>query len=114
MSDLSASCVLKNQSWVTGYNCNPTSIIEEESRNSIKVYPNPSEGNVNFKIENVGNILKDIELSIYSSLGQKVSDETISSGENEVNLSYLENGTYFYVLSYDDTPFKNGQLIIQK
>ncbi len=89
--------------------------LEENIDNiDFTVYPNPSRGNINFKIENVGSILKDIELQVYSSLGQKVIQETIYSGINQFDFSHLENGSYFYVLSYDSTPFKNGKLIIQK
>jgi len=80
----------------------------------LNVFPNPSSGVINFNINGVGDVLEKIDLTIYSSIGQKVESSKIVTGKNQIDLSLLNKGIYFYTLSYEGTSLKSGQLILKK
>ena len=89
-------------------------IKEHLNEIELNVFPNPSNGIVNFNLSGVGAILEKIDLTIYSSIGQKVEINTIDTGKNQLDLSRLKKGVYFYTLSYEGTSLKSGQLILTK
>lgn len=60
----------------------------EELSSEIQIMPNPA--NDSFRVLNVE---KDEEMSIYTFTGQKVMDETVSSGQT-IDISHLANGLY--------------------
>ena len=89
-------------------------IKEHLNEIELNVFPNPSNGVVNFNLKGIGEILKRIDLTLYSSIGQKVEITSIVPGKNQFDLSQLNKGVYFYTLSYEGTSFKSGQLILTK
>ncbi|MDG5492804.1 T9SS type A sorting domain-containing protein [Psychroserpens sp. SPM9] len=69
--------------------------VSEDNRVTVKLFPNPTTGLINFE----SNILIS-EIKIFSILGQRVKTTTINSNETSVNLSDLRTGSYvmtFYV-----------------
>lgn len=57
----------------------------------LAVFPNPSQGLTHI------NSLTDLELNVYNSLGQKVLSQSITEGDNSINLA--DNGMYMFVFS---------------
>lgn len=72
--------------------------VEELQLTSNAVYPNPTKGNLNFKITSSNTT--DLELNVYSVQGSKllsVSNQKVVGGENNIalDLSDLSEGHYF-------------------
>ncbi|HUR30356.1 MAG TPA: PA domain-containing protein [Saprospiraceae bacterium] len=67
---------------------------------SLQVYPNPMEGYVIFKIQNIG--FQEGRLELYDSKGQLVRVEKILEATSEIKRKDLPTGSYFYKLSLDD------------
>ncbi len=69
---------------------------------SLKVYPNPSNGNFNISFNTLPATV--YEISIYNVLGQVVLNKTIQNTSGEmiypVNLSAFGKGVYSVVLKY--------------
>ena len=91
----------------------PTTIAKAPSKLAMEVYPNPSNGPVNFKfsVENTGRTV----LEIYSVTGKrivKLLDETIEAGDVRiVSFTYeLPEGVYVYQLR-NGNEVKTGKFI---
>ena len=78
---------------------NPYVGLEDISleNNSITLYPNPTNSEINIESENIIN-----SIDIFNSFGQKVYMETINSKEKSIGVSYLNNGVYVIVLNTDN------------
>ncbi|MFV0502233.1 MAG: T9SS type A sorting domain-containing protein [Bacteroidales bacterium] len=57
--------------------------------NSITIYPNPTNSEVNISSENIIN-----SIEIYNSLGQRVYYSVVNSMEKVIDISSFENGVY--------------------
>ena len=72
--------------------------LEEDIQETIYLFPNP--GNGVFNIQMNGNFDDDIFLSLFSMLGNKVSDQLISKNDQHktipLSASNLNPGIYFY------------------
>ena len=62
------------------------SIVED---NSITIYPNPTNSEVNISSENIIN-----SIEIFNSLGQRVYQEKINSNTKTIDISSFTNGVY--------------------
>jgi hypothetical protein len=58
--------------------------------NSVFAYPNPFTDNIT-----LGNITEESEVSIYNSVGSLVVNTSVSSSNNQIPTSYLQDGMYF-------------------
>ena len=71
--------------------------ITEFDNNEYSIYPNPSSGQFNVKMNVATN--EKVKLSVYSIMGQKVIEATIDSNngkiEKQIDLSKEVNGVYF-------------------
>nr|MDA3818638.1 leucine-rich repeat domain-containing protein [Prolixibacteraceae bacterium] len=67
---------------------------EEKSfeRQSLVVYPNPNNGSFTIKLENIES---ETRVLMYSSIGQKVYDITMSESLHSVELPNVQRGIYF-------------------
>jgi hypothetical protein len=79
------------------YNGILTDILNvDPKQGDVKIYPNPSNGEFTFAI--IGFEGKDVELSIYNAVGQKVynklSNESLVSYNQVVDLTQLGAGIY--------------------
>lgn len=81
-------------------------IMDEKS---IRVYPNPNNGNF---IVNIEKPLKNASLLIRNVLGQEVHNQFISEGENKVN-NKLPAGVYYYTITADKLSAMNGKIMIE-
>lgn len=65
------------------------------NNSSVKLYPNPSENNLNIAIENIDSNAK---INIVDAIGKSVSSSTIEGKDNvlvNVDLTNISNGIYF-------------------
>jgi hypothetical protein len=67
------------------FNKSVTSVIEENHRKKINVYPNPSSNIVNVDIQNV------LEIRVFNALG----NEMLKSNNSSLDISGLPKGLYF-------------------
>lgn len=72
---------------------------------NILVYPNPTNSLLNFKLNSYKTKLLDF--IIYNTLGQSVGNFQLNANNLQIDISYLNNGIYYYSI-------KNGQEIIMK
>ena len=75
----------------------------------VKCYPNPSTDYIN--IELVNDVDQKAQISIYSSGGQLVRNESLIS--NQVKIEGLNKGIYFYQITSDDTHSFKGKFIVE-
>ncbi|MGJ8550249.1 endonuclease [Winogradskyella wichelsiae] len=71
--------------------------IEDVSQNTIKMYPNPVNGNEVTILSN-----KDIIAEVYDILGKKVKVQSISSNQSKLNISGLSQGVYLVKLNSEN------------
>ena len=64
------------------------SAVAETESQSLKVYPNPTQGRVTIEAENIRYI------AIFNILGEKVYESTVSSDDYEVDFGGMERGLY--------------------
>ena len=71
-----------------------TGVIEKNAIEDLKVYPNPSTGNITISISPYQN--KHIEINIYDAIGKMAYSQKLNIvNENiTVNISFLPNGVY--------------------
>lgn len=82
-------------------------INEIESSQSI-IYPNPNNGSFKLKISN------DIDqIILFNSLGQKVYEQKLNRGTNEVSTDKLSSGLYHYVLFQNKQRTSSGKLTVE-
>ncbi|MFO7830011.1 MAG: T9SS type A sorting domain-containing protein [Bacteroidales bacterium] len=82
----------------TGINNNPK--IE-----SLKVYPNPTKGNVIIELPEEANANYNVE--VYSLSGAKIYSKTISRNDSRLNLEEFNNGIYIIKLNLDGKVYSN-------
>jgi len=87
------------------FNCSPLSINESE-RKQVQVYPNPATQKINIETQVIFSNIK-----LYSIDGKEVLSRSLRKGINSINISKLNRGIYFYVIS-DATGTSNSNKII--
>lgn len=92
--------------------CNPTGIAEMENTvtNNIFIYPNPAMNTLNVRQDN----LQVVQINITNVLGEELLSKTIYNGDNTVNLSEINDGVYFVIISSDKHQLDSKKLIVQK
>jgi hypothetical protein len=80
-----------NQCLTRSYYNNPGFLgVDALTENSVYTYPNPFSENITF-----GNITDESEVRIYNNVGSLVVNTLISSSNNQIPTSYLQDGMYF-------------------
>lgn len=74
----------------------------------VMVYPNPAKDIVNVKCASA------ITLEIYNMLGEKLSEEKLTAGTNQIDISVFSNGTYFFKLSNTDATLQFSKVVISR
>jgi hypothetical protein len=62
--------------------------VDESYAQSVKVYPNPTSGNLMIEAENIENIV------IFNLVGQKICEENISGNECVIDMNRFGSGIY--------------------
>lgn len=83
--------------------------IDDFSDTNIKIGPNPFKSYCTFAVDAIGEN-KTMKLEIFNVLGQKEHEQNISEGLNDVNLSNLPSGNYFYNIRIENQLYKHGKL----
>ena len=78
--------------------------------NNFELYPNPNNGT--FKLQIDGEI-NNGEIILINSLGQKVHEQKIIQGSNEIKTNGLATGLYNYILLEDKQKISNGKIILE-
>ena len=77
---------------------------------TFKIFPNPNNGS--FKLQ-IGNELSDGEIILYNSLGQKVHEQKIVQGENNITTNNLARGLYHYTLLQNKQLLQSGKMVVE-
>lgn len=80
-----------------------------DNENPVKVYPTVGNGIVTLESA----ITQQLELRVFSSTGQLVSQSTFASRQN-INLQHLPGGLYFYKVYMDKSEIQRGKLVISR
>lgn len=121
-----------NTIWSTGYNNNGE--LGDGSRNStnsvvkvknlcsnatalatladnaqISVYPNPNNGSFSLVMKGIP---AGSQLEIYNLIGERASEQAITSPTTEFSMSNYSKGIYFYKLMNQDKPIGSGKIIV--
>ncbi|MGC9341754.1 MAG: T9SS type A sorting domain-containing protein [Bacteroidales bacterium] len=76
---------------------NPVSVLRFD-RNDLQIYPNPSSGTINLKMDIYPGI--NVRVRVFNQTGNLVFDKKLNP-TNPVNLSHLEKGIYYLRLGED-------------
>jgi hypothetical protein len=77
----------------------------------VKIFPNPIIGSFNLQIDND---IKNGEIILINSIGQKVFEKAISKGVNFVDINEsLGKGLYNYLLLENNQKLISGKLVIE-
>jgi uncharacterized delta-60 repeat protein len=74
------------------------------------IYPNPSNGYFNIKIDN---LIGTENIEVYSVLGQKIYSKSIVENKSTIDVSNQPKGIYFYKISNNNNVIKSGKLILE-
>ena len=75
-----------------------------------KLFPNPNNGSFKLKIDSE---LKEGELILMNSLGQKVHEQKINQGEIEIKTNGLAKGLYHYLILEKKVQISKGKIAIE-
>ena len=79
---------------LTGMDCDSLSVDDLNSNFDFNLYPNPAKNVVHINYN--GNRVVDLNIQVFDMLGKEVYENELSTQENmSVDISNLENGTYF-------------------
>ena len=91
--------------------CNPPVIINETNKiNNIKIYPNPANKKLFFKINN---IYKQCEIVFFDLLGKRIAKQILYYPNNEIIINDIESGMYLIQILVNNEII-NKKLIITK
>jgi len=96
--------------FVAKFNCSdPLKVEEFNSISTINIYPNPNNGMFNINIEDN---IKNGKFLLFNSLGQKIFEEKVYQGQNNIISKGLSPGFYNYIILDDKIQIKKGKLSI--
>ena len=105
MADLSGCFDLSNPisiTRLTGIDCDALSIDEIDLSFDVNIHPNPSRGIVNISYS--GTRTLDVEIQVIDILGTQVYElSTVINNEATIDMSNMENGTYFINITEAET-----------
>ena len=90
--------------------CSSIGIWESEIIVTNKLFPNPNNGSFKLKIEN---LMQSGEIVLFNSFGQKVHEQKISQGENDIITPNLVSGFYNYIILRDKVQISNGKMMVE-
>ncbi|HTA28342.1 MAG TPA: C10 family peptidase [Bacteroidia bacterium] len=89
----------------------PAGVPSVSSNPSVKVYPNPSNGQFTFGVNNISGTPY---VKIYNVLGQEVFTSQFKNQNTQVNLSIQPKGIYIYrVFSENGASISTGRLVVE-
>jgi hypothetical protein len=82
------------------------------SDNSIHVYPNPASQSVFVHTRGIKNKIGPVEWKLFSTVGVLERTEKISSSDQQLDISDLAPGIYFYSFTEKGSCIANGKLMV--
>ena len=73
---------------------------DDFENNQVTIYPNPTQSKINLSL----NFSKEVDYKLFSPLGKQLMTGTITSSNEEIDISYLPSNIYF--LKVDNQVFK--------
>lgn len=86
-----------------------TASTEDVDVNVSNVYPNPATSVVNFELSQGA-----VEIVIYDVNGKAVKTQTVENTLETVNVADLENGVYFYAVTFENGAVKQERIVVSK
>jgi hypothetical protein len=83
--------------------------IDELTENQIRLFPNPSEGNVTITL-NSGSLSESYSVEIYDAIGKLVASHKLNN-ETNINIANLDGGVYLFKIKKNNTLIKTSQII---
>ncbi|MGZ3884974.1 MAG: T9SS type A sorting domain-containing protein [Bacteroidia bacterium] len=102
------ACIISETIYISGTPCT-TGLQEWSEAVTLSIQPNPNTGQFNLKLRSE---LRNAELIIMNSLGQRMHQQIILQGDNQVNVPAAAKGIYYYTVSEDKRIVKSGKLLI--
>lgn len=87
------------------------SLSKNDKNNSVNIYPNPFSTMIKVEIENYHS--DNFDLIIYNSLGVELINSNLNKGVNNIDLSTLTSGVYFYKVIGSNSIIKSGKIVSQ-
>jgi len=78
---------------------------------SVKVFPNPSNGVVNFNLPELESTDLSLDLFIYDQTGKILLTKKLDQNKN-IDLSSYPRGVYFYEITQDQLSIQQGKLVM--
>lgn len=88
-----------------------TGMSENNFESGLSIYPNPNNGEFKLKIDYQ---IDNGEILLFNSLGQKVHEQKISHGQNNIITNGLATGLYNFIILRDKGQVSNGKLTVDK
>ena len=86
-----------NHFYLDNINVNGLNILFNEEKNEMfsqtKIYPNPSNGNINIKTN-----IDKLQIKIYSSLGELITEKNIEKNVKSIDFNRMPKGIYLIQL----------------
>jgi|GEM_PF-2360161 len=83
--------------------------IDELAENQIRLFPNPSEGNVTIAL-NSASLSESFSVEIYDAIGKLVSSNKLNN-ETNISIANLDGGVYLFKIKKNNTLIKTSQII---
>ncbi|MBI2722119.1 MAG: T9SS type A sorting domain-containing protein [Bacteroidetes bacterium] len=91
----------------------PNGLNENTNAENFSVYPNPSNGNLNFDLSRYGN--KQVEIAVYNTMGKLIDKKIFKAGTAvSLDLTTQANGMYFAEVKADGQLLANKKIMINK
>lgn len=80
---------------------------------SLSIYPNPAQFNINIKIEQFQSEKLNLSYKLIDIFGRQLSEGSLTSGLNNININHLPGGMYYLVISDKNIPVKVFKVIMK-
>ena len=89
-------------------------IQHEQDLVNFKAYPNPITEKATFELNNIaiGSNFQDYSISIYNLSGQIIYTNRFDSKTLDFERNAAKSGNYVYVITYNDTKVRSGQIVM--
>ena len=98
-----------NHEWGTPFNF--TGVETLRTSNEMKVYPNPASETVYIETNGAA---APVTFELYSADGSKVIKEDLPGGNQQIDVSRLNSGLYFYTITVENRQRSSGKVTITR
>jgi hypothetical protein len=84
--------------------------IQNKPEEIISVYPNPAKDYITFQIMNADGMY---DLELFNTVGSLVHSGSIKNNIQQIDISNLESGVYFYQISGKENKILRGKIIVK-